>query len=69
MQIEFLDVLYTWKVEAEQEYEKIVEDGKLPVHEREAKCEFNLHNLRLKNAETKINMLRNTITTYLHYHK
>lgn len=61
--MDFLDVLYTWKVEAEQELEKLLEE------KEQAEKELDeLQHLKIKHAEEIVNRYRSTILVYISHH-
>jgi hypothetical protein len=67
IKMDFLDVLYTWKVEAEQRLEKLLEEKEQVTKSTNHFDE--IHNLKIIHAEETVNRYRNTIITYLSYHK
>lgn len=66
IQIEFLDVLYTWKVEAEQRLEKLIEE-KERATKSTAKSD-ELRDLEIKHAEEIVNRYKTTILVYISHH-
>lgn len=66
IKMEFLDVLYTWKVESEQRLEKLLEEKEQVTKSTEHLDE--LRNLEIKHAEGTVNRYRTTISSYMHHH-
>ena len=64
--MDFLDVLYTLKVEAEQNLEKLLEEKDQVTKSTEHLDE--LRNLEIKHAERIVNRCRNTIRSYMAHH-
>jgi RNase P subunit RPR2 len=66
IKMDFLDVLYTWKVQAEQRVEKLIEEK-----EQVTKSTEHLDVLReleIKHAEEVVNRYRTTISCYMAHH-
>jgi RNase P subunit RPR2 len=66
IKLDFLDVLYTWKVVAEQRLEKLIEEK-----EQVTKSTEHLDVLReleIKHAEEVVNRYRTTISSYMAHH-
>lgn len=68
MKIEFLDILYRWKVEAEQELEKLQEENNNPLPSKEADLLIKIRNIKIKNAEGLVNRYKATIKAYIAHH-
>lgn len=66
IQMDFLDVLYTWKVEAEQKLEKLLEEKEQVTKSTEHLDE--LQNLEIKYAEGIVNRYKTTISSYMAHH-
>jgi len=66
IKMDFLDVLYTWKVEAEQRLEKLLEEKKQVTKSTEHLDE--ILNLKIKHAESIVNRYRTTISSYMAHH-
>ena len=64
--MDFLDVLYTWKVEAEQSLEKLLEEKEQVTKSTEHLDE--ILNLKIKHAESIVNRYRTTISSYMSHH-
>lgn len=65
LQIEFLDTLYRWKVEAEQELEKLQETNNDPLPTEEADWLIKIRDIKIKNAEGLVNRYKTTIRSYI----
>ena len=67
MKLDYLDLLYRWKIEAEIELEKLEEESEdvdteeLVIHRLERR-------LTLEHAQKTVNRYRSTITAYVAYH-
>ena len=68
IQIEFLDTLYRWKVEAEQQLETLQEKKRDPLPADEADWLIKIRNLEIKNAEGLVNRYKSVIQSYMSYH-
>jgi len=66
IKMDFLDVLYTWKVEAEQSLEKLLEEKEQVTKSTELLDE--ILNLKIKHAESIVNRYRTTISSYMSHH-
>jgi len=66
IKMDFLDVLYTWKVEAEQSLEKLLEEKEQVTKSTEHLDE--ILNLKIKHAESIVNRYRTTISCYMSHH-
>lgn len=66
IQMDFLDVLYTWKVEAEQRLETLLEEKEQVTTSTEHLDE--LRNLEIKHAEGIVNRYKTTISSYMAHH-
>jgi hypothetical protein len=66
IKIDFLDVLYTWKVEAEQKLEKLLEEKEQVTKSTEHLDK--LRNLEIKHAEGIVNRYKTTISSYMAHH-
>lgn len=66
--IEYLDALYTWKVEAEQELNRIEEEHPEVLPEDEADRIIEIYNINIKHQEGLINRYKIAITSYLFHH-
>ena len=66
IKIDFLDVLYTWKVEAEQRLEKLLDEKEQVTKSTEHLDE--LRKLEIKHAEGIVNRYKTTISSYMAYH-
>jgi hypothetical protein len=66
IKMDFLDVLYTWKVEAEQSLEKLLEEKEQVTKSTEHLDE--ILNLKIKHAESIVNRYRTTISSYMSHH-
>lgn len=64
--MDFLDVLYTWKVEAEQRLEKLLEEKEKATKSTEQLDK--LRNLEIKHAEEIVNRYKTTILSYMAHH-
>ncbi len=64
--MDFLDVLYTWKVEAEQKLEKLLEEKEQVTKSTEYLDESR--NLEIKRAEETVNRYKTTILSYMAHH-
>ena len=64
--MDFLDVMYTWKVEAEQKLEKLLEEKEQVTKSTEHLDE--LRNLKIKHAEEIVNRYKTTISSYMAHH-
>ena len=65
IKMDFLDVLYTWKVEAEQRLEKLIEEKEQVTKSTE---HYVILNLKIKHAEETVNRYRVTISSYMSHH-
>jgi len=68
VQIEFLDTLYRWKVEAEQQLEKLQERNDDPLPADEADWLIKIRDIEIKNAEGLVNRYRTAIQSYMSHH-
>lgn len=68
IQIEFLDILYKSKVEAEQELEKIEDKQNDPIPAEYADWAKNIRELELRNAKSLVNRYATLIKLYLSHH-
>ena len=64
--MDFLDVLYTWKVEAEQKLEKLLKEREQVTTSSVTADE--LRNLEIKHAESIVNRYKTTISSYMSHH-
>jgi len=67
IQIEFLDILFTWKVEAEQRLEKLLEEKDQLTKSTQKLDEMCV--LKIKHAEEIVYRYKTTISCYLAHHK
>lgn len=68
LNIDFLDTLYRWKIEAEQELEKLEESRKDILSVDEADHLIEIRELKIKHVEGLVNRYSNTIKSYIHHH-
>ena len=68
MNLDYLDVLYTWKVEAEQKLEDFEEELSIYVYEENNSHEKYLHCLELENLKSVANRCKNSIRVYIAHH-
>ena len=68
VQIEFLDTLYRWKVEAEQELEKLEERSNDPLPTDEADWLIKIRKIEIENAKGLVNRYRTAIQSYMSHH-
>jgi hypothetical protein len=66
IEIGFLDVLYTWKVEAEQTLDKLCEEKEQVTKSTEHLDE--ILNLKIKHANNIVNRYKTIIRSYIYYH-
>lgn len=68
LQIDYLDSLYTWKVEAEKRLEEVLELRENALYHKDTEdYERAIH--EIKSAESNVNLLKNSIKLYLSLHK
>lgn len=68
IQIEFLDTLYRWKVEAEQQLEKLQEANNDSMPADEADWLIKIRDIEIKNAEGLVNRYKIAIQSYMSHH-
>ena len=68
IQIEFLNSLYRWKVEAEQELEKLQEPIEHELSVDDAEWVIKIRDLKIRNAEGLVNRYQTAIQSYLIHH-
>ena len=68
VQIEFLDLLYKWKIEAEQELEKLENGFENDLPKDEADKLVEIRNINIENAKKILNRYNLEIKLYLSIH-
>ena len=68
LNIEFLDTLYRWKVEAEQELEILEEKRSELISNNGADHFIEMRELKIKHAEGLVNRYKNAIKSYIFHH-
>jgi hypothetical protein len=68
VKIEFLDILYRWKVEAEQELEKLQETTRGPRVADSADWSKKIDDLEIKHAQELVNRYSLAIQSYMTVH-
>ena len=68
MNLDYLDVLYTWKVEAEQKLEKFEEKLSVYVYDGKDSTEKKLHDLERQKLEEIANRCKTSIRVYISHH-
>lgn len=66
--LDYLDVLYTWKVESEQNLEKLEKTRLDTLPLEESDWLIKIRKLNIQNAESKVNIHKTMIKHYLSYH-
>lgn len=65
---EYLELLFTWKVEAEQELEKLQKRSNDPLPANDADWLIRIRNIEIENAKALVNRYRTAIKSYLSHH-
>ncbi len=68
MNLDYLDVLYTWKVEAEQKLEKFEEKVSVYVYDKKDSIDKKLHALEKQKLEEISNRCKTAIRVYVSHH-
>lgn len=68
IRIEFLDIIYKSKIEAEQELEKLEDRRNDHIPSEHADYAIKIRDLELKNAESLVNRYTTLVKLYLSYH-
>ncbi len=68
IQYEYLDLLYKWKVEADQELEKIENTNSTPLPTENADHVLVIRKLKIENAKSVVNKYTASIRSYLTHH-